>query len=213
MKQPSQIDEHNTNTTTLSTQQPTSPNHRLLPYLIYSRTYHSPMARSTDSFFIRSTKDLGNTNAFHEKAIDLGAYVDALGKSVLRIHNVQVTYSDANGASLTLDDNVEAVAQWQLTTQSFGSLQLASNRSVVSDGRVHQYNPQLTNAMAAFVTDANGLNLHEWTNGYLIAVEQLYFGGSASTGFMGDVYCSIVMECTVETMTQSAAMALALSQQ
>tara|TARA_R110001583_G_scaffold123824_1_gene275228 strand:- start:517 stop:1047 length:531 start_codon:yes stop_codon:yes gene_type:complete len=174
---------------------------------------HSPMARSTDSFFIRTTKDLGNTNTFHEKAIDLGAYVDALGKSVLRIHNIQVTYSDANGASSTIDANEVGVAQWQLTTQSFGSLQLSSNRSVVSDGRIHMFNDQGSPKLASNVSDVNGINLHEWTNGYLIAVEQLYFGGSATTTFVGDVYCSIVMECTVETMTQSAAMALALSQQ
>lgn len=167
----------------------------------------------TDTFFIRATKDLGNTNTFHEKAIDLGAYVDALGKSVLRIHNIQVTYSDNNGASSTIQDNTVGVAQWQLTTQSMGSLQLSSNRSVISDGRVHMYNPQLTNELAAFVTDANGINLHEWSEGYLVAVEQLYFGGSATSTFLGDVYCSIVMECSVETMTSSKAMSLALSQQ
>jgi hypothetical protein len=171
------------------------------------------MARSTDSFFIRSTKDLGNTNTFHEKSIDLGAYVDALGKSVLRIHNIQVTYSDSNGASSLISSEAVGVAQWQLSTQSFGDLQLSSNRSIVSDGRVHMYNPQDASKLAAQVSDVNGINLHEWTNGYLIAVEQLYFGGSATTTFVGDVYCSIVMECTVETMTQSAAMALALSQQ
>jgi hypothetical protein len=33
------------------------------------------------------------------------------------------------------------------------------------------------------------------------------------TGFEGDVYCTVVMECTVETLNTSAAMALALSQQ
>ena len=52
-----------------------------------------------------------------------------------------------------------------------------------------------------------------WTNGYLIGVETMYFGGSASDGWIGDVYCSIVMECTSESLTQAAAMALALSQQ
>ena len=168
---------------------------------------------STNSFFIRKTKDLGNTNAFHETAIDLGAYVDALGKSVLRIHNIQVTYSDANGASSTIDANEVGVAQWQLTTQSFGSLQLSSNRSVISDGRVHMFNDQGSPKLASVVSDVNGINIHEWTNGYLIAVEQIYLGGSATTTFVGDCYVSIVMECTVETMTQSAAMALALSQQ
>jgi len=105
------------------------------------------------------------------------------------------------------------VAQWQLTTQSMGDIVLDSNRSVVSSGRIHMFNDQGTDKLASMVTDVNGINLHEWTNGYLIAVESLYLGGAATIAFIGDVYVSIVMECTVETMTQSAAMALALSQQ
>ena len=167
----------------------------------------------TNSFFIRKTLDIGNTNAFHQTAIDLGAYVDALGKSVLRIHNIQVTYSDSTGKSSVIDANEVGVAQWQLTTQSFSSIQLSSNRSLVSDGRIHMFNDQGTDKLASVVSDMNGINIHEWTNGYLIAVEQMYLGGSATTTFVGDCYVSLVIECTVETMTQSAAMALALSQQ
>ena len=44
------------------------------------------MAKS-DSFFIRASVD-GTLGAFEQTTIDLGAYVDALGKSVLRIHNI-----------------------------------------------------------------------------------------------------------------------------
>ena len=75
------------------------------------------------------------------------------------------------------------------------------------------FNDQGTPKLASSVTDANRINVQEWTNGYLIAVEQIYLSGQATTSFTGNVYVSIVMECTVETMTQSAAMALALSQQ
>ena len=151
------------------------------------------MARSTDSFFIRATLDAGNTNTFHQTELDLGAYVDALGKSVLRIHNVQVTYSDNTGASSTITGNEVGVAQWQLTTQSQASLVRSDNRSVVSDGRVHMFNDQGTAKLASTVTDANGINVQEWTNGYLIAVEQMYLGGSATTTFEGDVYISLYL--------------------
>lgn len=41
----------------------------------------------------------------------------------------------------------------------------------------------------------------------------MFLGFQSSAGFTDDLTCSIVMECTVETMTQAAAMALALSQQ
>ena len=104
------------------------------------------------------------------------SYVDALGKSVLRIHNVQVTYSDNTGASSTITGNEVGVAQWQLTTQSQASLVRSDNRSVVSDGRVHMFNDQGTAKLASTVTDANGINVQEWTNGYLIAVEQIVSG-------------------------------------
>lgn len=170
------------------------------------------MAKS-DSFFIRSTKDVGNTNTFHQKTIDLGAYVDALGKSVLRIHNIQVTYSDNTGRSSTIAANEVGVAQWQLTTQSQGDIVLPSDKSVISSGRVHMFNDQGSAKLASQVSDMNDVNLQDWTNGYLVGVEQIYFGGAATTTFTGDVYISVVLECTVETLSQSAAMALALSQQ
>ena len=122
------------------------------------------MARS-DSFFIRAQVNAGQAATFNQVAVDLGAYVDALGKSVLRIHNIAPSFSDSDGTSATLD------------AESFDNA------------------PQL------------------WTNGYLVAVDTIYLGGEASAGFAEDVYITLVMECTVETMTQAAAMALALSQQ
>ena len=90
---------------------------------------------------------------------------------------------------------------------------LDSNRALISSGRIHMFNDQGTAKLASEVSDVNGINLHEWTNGYLVAVEAIYLGGSATTSFEGNVYVSLVLECTVETMTQSSAMALALSQQ
>jgi len=171
------------------------------------------MARSTDSFFIRATQNIDNNGVFQEGAIDLGAYVDALGKSILRIHNIQVTYSDATGTSSGIVIGETGVAQWQLTTQSQPDTVLDSNRSLVSSGRIHMSNKNAASTLASNVSDENGINLHEWTHGYLVAVESLYLGGSATSYFSGNVYVSLVMECTVETLSQSAAMALALSQQ
>ena len=172
------------------------------------------MAKS-DSFFIRKTVDINNNNTFQQDVIDLGAYVDALGKSVLRIHNVQVTYSDNTGRSSTISAGDVGVAQFQITTQQQGDIVRDDDKSVITSGRVHMAN--LVNppaaGLATQVSDVNGMNLHEWTNGYLVGVEAIYLGGSANTGFEGDVYCTVVLECTVETLNTSAAMALALSQQ
>jgi len=172
------------------------------------------MAKS-DSFFIRHTTEIENDNLYFEDPIDLGAYVDALGKSVLRIHNISVTMSDSTGRTSEVTSGGSApfdgaAAQFQLLTQSQTDIVLPSNKAVISSGRIV--------AMGAGGVPNNVSqdfdNLPQlWTNGYLVAVSEIYLGGAASTAFDGDVYCSIVCECTVETMSQASAMALALSQQ
>jgi hypothetical protein len=166
-----------------------------------------------ETFFIRKTVNIGNTNAFAQGEIDLGAYVDALNKSVLRIHNIQVTYSDATGTSSLIVGNEVGVAQWQLTTQTQSDNIRPDDKSLVSSGRIHMFNDQGTDKLASQVSDVNDVNVQYWTNGYLVATESLYLGGSATTTFVGNVYVTIVMECSVETMSQAKAMALALSQQ
>jgi hypothetical protein len=48
----------------------------------------------------------------------------------------------------------------------------------------------------------------------LVAVEQIYLGVDSTDGSAEGIgQVGIVLECTVETLSQSAAMALALSQQ
>ena len=89
------------------------------------------MAKS-DSFFIRKTQNIDNTNTFQQGSIDLGAYVDALGKSVLRIHNIAVSFTDSGGRAI--DTAGEAAAQFQLTTQSQSDIVLASDKSVIASG-------------------------------------------------------------------------------
>lgn len=175
------------------------------------------MAR-TDSFFIRQSLNINNTNAFEQTSIDLGAYVDALGKAVLRIHNISIQYTDENGAPLEITgstNGTSAVASFQLTTQTQGALVLAGdNKSLVASGRTNAYAFGTSgNVYPSITSDALDNAPQLWENGYLIGVETLYLGGAASTGWTGDVYVSIVMECTSETLTQAAAMALALSQQ
>lgn len=168
----------------------------------------------TDTFFIRSTKNLGNTNAFHERSIDCGAYVNPLEKSVLRIKSVQAAYSDINGRSVNVDASSNAVAQYQLTTQSQSDIVIQSDSSCVATGRINVCNRTAAPAIGGQVfedMDINPMNFE--SDGYLVAVDTLYLGGSASTNFVEDIYVSVVLECQVETLTTAKAMALALSQQ
>ena len=176
------------------------------------------MAKS-DSFFIRASLQTTDDLAFYQDPIDLGAYVDALGKSVLRIHNVAVSFTDSNGGTPDIEASggsgltKNASTSFQLTTQSQTALILASDKSVVASGNIMAANQ--TNATAGPSTVSHDLdNLPQlWTNGYLVAVDTMYLGGSSSTNWVDDVYVTVTMECTVETMSQAAAMALALSQQ
>ena len=174
------------------------------------------MARQTDSFFIRANLIVEDTGGagFKETELDLGAYVDALGKSVLKIHNVQVHMQDANnlGRPPLYNSGSGAEIMWQLTTQSNTAIVAASDRSVVSAGCTQFAAPNGTAAGGQLSSDAAGVNVQHFTDGYLIAVESIYLG-AIQAGLINNSSLSVVLECTVESLTQSAAMALALSQQ
>ena len=165
------------------------------------------MAR-TDSFFIRASTLTDGTN-YNQSAIDLGAYVDALGKSVLRIHNISVQYGTPMEIIGTPANGTHTPSAFQLTTQSQSAMVDLTNRSVVSSGRIEISND--IDGVLNLLNDTIDVGPQDFTDGYLIAVEQMYLG--VDQGFDSVSQISIVLECTVETMTQAAAMALALSQQ
>jgi|TARA_B100001758_G_scaffold147192_1_gene126920 hypothetical protein len=170
------------------------------------------MAKS-DSFFIRAQVNAGNTAGYAQVPINLGSYVDALGKSVLRIHNIAASYTDSSGRSPDLVATGNAAAQFQLTTQTQGDIVTALNKSVVSSGLINAQRTASGAGVASVTSESFDNAPQLWTNGYLVAVDEMYLGGSASAGFNEAVYITLVMECTVETMSQAAAMALSLSQQ
>jgi hypothetical protein len=164
----------------------------------------------TDSFFIRASTDF-NGATYAQSSIDLGAYVDALGKSVLRIHNIAVQWG-SGVPQITIPAGNHSAA-FQLTTQSQGALVAATDKSVISTGTIF-YADDATNPGGGVISDNLDIAPQHWTNGYLVGVEQIYLGVDASEATAGGMdACHIVMECTVETLSSSAAMALALSQQ
>ena len=169
----------------------------------------------TDSFFIRKSIELPSGAAFEQQEIDLGAYVDALGKAVLRIHNIAVQYSDPQGGTPDQPSQTNAAADFQLTTQSQTDMVIAGdNKSVVASGRIVAYNEDASSGVPTAVSQDLDVAPQHWTNGYLIGVEQMYLGGRRTTaGWSENVVVSLVMECTSETLSKEAAMALALSQQ
>tara|TARA_R100000781_G_C4077144_1_gene126475 strand:- start:532 stop:1068 length:537 start_codon:yes stop_codon:yes gene_type:complete len=175
----------------------------------------------TDSFFIRASLLVGDGDNYVQDNIDLGAYVDALGKSVLRIHNIEyewacgpnATTGTPNGAPF-MDGDKASPAQWQITTQSQTGLVGLNDRSVVGKGMLFARNPDTSsNAPAQCYQDS--IAPQHFSDGYLVAVEQLFLGGQCGVDWAtgSDISINIMLECTVETLSQSAAMALALSQQ
>jgi len=160
----------------------------------------------TDSFFIRATIATNGTT-FEQESVDLGAYVDALGKSVLRIHNIAVQYGSPldtyAGAA-----NSSTSSCFQLTTQSQTAMVNASDKSVVAAGRLAIATGA---AEVSMMSEALDVAPQHWTKGYLVGVEQMYLAVDQTFNHVNRI--TIVMECTVETLNQSAAMALALSQQ
>ena len=177
-------------------------------WFIHRLRIQRSMAKS-DSFFIRATVNTNGTT-YVQTSVDLGAYVDALGKSVLRIHNVAVQYGSPVASYGVSGANSTACTAFQLTTQSQSAMVNASDRSVIASGRLAGTSDAAANTQ--MLSESLDVAPQHWTNGYLVGVEQIYLATDSLANAITD-NVSIVLECTVETLSQSGAMALALSQQ
>lgn len=163
-----------------------------------------------DSFFIRSTVTGPLNLGYQQSEIDLGHVVDALGQAVMRIHNISVSIRDAGTgfSPATTGAGNDAQVAFQLTTTNEAGLLFPSDRNVISAGVVsYEMASTITGA-----TDQSDVLPQRWTNGYIVGVDSLFLGID-TRGMNGDVRADIVMECTVEKLSQNAAVALALSQQ
>lgn len=168
------------------------------------------MAKS-DSFFIRASVATNGTT-FTQASIDLGAYVDALGKSVLRIRNLSVKYGSGVTAP-SLGSGASQATGFQLTTQSQTAMVNLDDKSLIASGNLYMANASAIPTGATVVNDNLDVSPQMWTNGYLVGVEQIYLGTDSTTINTDIDRVDIMLECTVETLSQAGAMALALSQQ
>ena len=176
------------------------------------------MAKS-DSFFIRATVTPDDSGTFIQSSIDLGSYVSALGKSVLRIHNIEFEWAQATDGAIPssapkMDIGKSGEAVWQLTTQTQTALVGLDSKAVIGKGMIWCHNQDGESAVPSNVYQDSHAPQH-FTNGYLVAVEAIYLGAQASTNWAAtsNLTCNMVLECSVETLSQAAAMALSLSQQ
>lgn len=169
-------------------------------------------AKKTDSFFLRIRTPHATGAGFEQTSYDLGAYVDALGKSVLRIHNIQVAWQQDGepGKGPNTGSGTDLNCYYQLTTQSQSAPVLMDDPSVISCGRLFTGND--SSGQVIIIDEQANMNPMDFTQGYLIAVDELYLGVDTDTAVGGAFSCTLVLECTVEKMDERAAMALALSQ-
>lgn len=173
------------------------------------------MAKS-DAFFIRAQVTSSGVT-FTQTEIDLGAFVNlGVSKStLLRLHNIQAQYLDNSDPSAMIyyDGGIPGgTLRWQVTTQTQSVLVGADDKSFVTGGLYSQ--ASTTGNLVQGADDTADANPMDWTNGYLIGVDSLFFAvDSSATWDSGDIDVNIVMECSLETANIASSTALALSQQ
>lgn len=173
------------------------------------------MARQTDHFYIRA--EVTGAQSGQDVAIDLGAFVDALGKSVLKIHSASITWEDETNPAgvISATANDTHMGHWQLTTQTAADFLTFDDKSVIARGCTAFMNGGNAAAGLVGIADVGDRVDQTWVDGYLVAVEQIFFRALTSSANLstGDLRCSVILDCTVESLTKDSAMALALSQQ
>jgi len=168
----------------------------------------------TENFFIRAIVDADNDAVYAETEIDLGAFVDALGSTILTVKSISVQYTDnSNVLDLpnTTGANQSANCMWQLTTQSQTGIITADNKSVIGSGRIIVV--RSAGVGVASIDDTLDVNPSNWADGYNVATESIFLGASTALLMVDGMNIAIVLECLSRKMTPAAAMALALSQQ
>lgn len=182
------------------------------------------MARAkTDSFFIRQELDITGTAAWVNAEVPLGSFVDALGETVLRIHEVRVKYQTTNSngpPSPVMTNPGSGYISYALTTQPYDSNDTPTldNRSIISSGSLVYFvgngGVSATGNNYVSINDVTDVSPEDWgDDGYLVGVDAIYLNGLQDPEMGTGNTISIVMRCTSEKLTKGAAMSLALSQQ
>lgn len=173
------------------------------------------MAKS-DSFFIRAkVTQPAAENSLKTTEIDLGSYVNlGVSKStLLRVHNIEWQIADES-SPMSGPSKSGAITNIgaQVVTQQQTALVGLDDKSLVASWRYQV--ARTSTAGNLFISDTPDVGPQDWRNGYLIGVDNLFLQTQAdNTVDAGEYYITIVMECTLESATQSNSVALALSQQ
>ena len=183
------------------------------------------MAKS-DNFYIRAQVITNITNEERQETeIDLGAYVN-LGlkqSTLLRVHSIQQQFCDSTGLVPTIDGAAAGQSRYAflntaITTKRYIDTTDPKSMPQLNDDAT-MYSAAVTGENANQDAD-NGLYSHDvdiapqhLVGGYLVGVDTLYLYAAADDAFDETVFVNVLLECSLESATQSNAVALALSQQ
>ena len=180
------------------------------------------MSKST--FFLRQQLIATNDETFVEAELDLGAYVN-LGSTkpqVLRVHSVQVQFSDSQGLVPTIV-NASQLGDWKgafcntsITTKARSSANLipmlSDDETMFTAALVGANGNDTSPGDQGIYTAAMDIAPQHLVNGYLVGVDTLHFYAVADDAWQESVYVSYCLECSVEPATRENAINLALSQ-
>ena len=127
-----------------------------------------------ESFFIRATVTPDDSATFVQTSIDLSPYVNALGKSILKIKAIEGEWCQSpsgavpNGAPF-MDAETSGEAIWQLTTQNNTALVSLDDRTTIAKGMLWAHNQDNASAPPAQVYNDSHLPQH-YSDGFLVAV-------------------------------------------
>ena len=168
-----------------------------------------------ESFTIRC--EIGsNGTTYAQSTVDLGAYISAPAKKLLKINSVscQLSVDGAAADDINLAANKSEVCSWQLTTQTQTAIVKPFDKSVITSGKTYFFNSSGTASVLTGIHDTTDRNDEQWKNGYLVAVPNMFLGVDLSAAFAsGDIDVQLVLECEVVSATEARVFALSLSQQ
>ena len=187
-----------------------------------------PKHKDIETFFLRAQVETPNDQGRRVEEIDLGAFVNlgTRNPQVLRIHSIQVQFSDEAGlvptvkqANSTGEDQT-AFACVSLTTKATPVATVGGepfmpwlfDDETVFTASITSTNGRSSAAEQGITSSATDLAPQHLVNGYLVGVDTLYLYGIADDDWNEDLYISICMECSTEAVDKESAVNLALSQ-
>ena len=161
-----------------------------------------------------------NGSSMVEESIDLSSFVNLPQGECLRIKQVWFEWTTDNFGTINgTDIGASGAAQGasisgQITTTSRAALGVVSFESAGCVAKNNLYAHIDATANIDMITHDSVLNPYEFSDGYIVAVDTLYFGCKGSTVdlWADDLNMTCLIECETVKLSEKDAIALAVGQ-